>query len=517
MCFASFVSRLPATILVVLVTSTTVAAVPPRLAVLRSQRTRLNEQFGTKLETLARECDKRDLSEGASTVRRAAGSPADNTFRFESLPSGMQPPIASDLPVDEKFWRNELRRLRTDHAKALYLLTRRVLNAGLPSYAYELVREVARIDPDHAAGRRLLGFVRFQDEWLTPYAASQRRLRRVLHDRYGWLPATHVARYEKGQRYFKRRWISATRERELRRDFRNAWRVRTDHYLVLTNHSLERGVQVGRALETYHGFFRQTFAAFFRSPKQLQRLFDGAATSRRRAVAPKPFVVHYYSTRGEYIQTLKPRIDQIGITNGLYMPDDRVAYFYHDPEADGERTLYHEATHQLFFESTSRPRPIALNTNFWIIEGIACYMESFRPTDKGLSIGDPTYVRFHWARHRWLKEGYYVPLPRFTRIGMRAFQNDPNIVSNYSQASGLAHFFMHFDNGRYRDALVEHLAQLYSADRRAAVKSLESLTGVAFDELDRQYRRYLSDQANSLPVQPDSDPDSPSRRTRPRR
>ena len=48
---------------------------------------------------------------------------------------------------------------------------------------------------------------------------------------------------------------------------------------------------------------------------------------------------------------------------------------------------------------------------------------------------------------------------------------------------------MHYDKGRYREALVKHLSQLYSSDERTRERadSLEELTGVDFSDLDKQY------------------------------
>ena len=72
---------------------------------------------------------------------------------------------------------------------------------------------------------------------------------------------------------------------------------------------------------------------------------------------------------------------------------------------------------------------------------------------------------------------------------MQEFQGSPDLAKNYTQAAGLARFFMHYDKGRYREALVKHLAQLYSKDERVRDRadSLEELTGVDFSDLDRQY------------------------------
>ena len=69
-----------------------------------------------------------------------------------------------------------------------------------------------------------------------------------------------------------------------------------------------------------------------------------------------------------------PNID---ISIGVYMDDMRTAYFYADKESD-DRTLYHEATHQLFHESRPVSPKAGQLANFWIIEGIAMYMESLQ-------------------------------------------------------------------------------------------------------------------------------------------
>lgn len=55
------------------------------------------------------------------------------------------------------------------------------------------------------------------------------------------------------------------------------------------------------------------------------------------------------------------------------------------------------------------------------------------------------------------------------------------------------HFFMHYDGGRYRDALIEHLSEIYRAGprQRLAVRSLAELTGTSYPELDQQYLEYM--------------------------
>jgi len=485
---------------------TTEAAAPSRrarsgknvLGHLQEQHQRLQDEFAKEIEQLATKCEKKNLHKAARQVRSQAVEIDTETLRQESLPTQVQPEIPLSLPPDERSWRMQLRHLNQEHAKKLFLLSRRALKPGYPSYAYQLVREVAHFDPDHRYARRVLGYTRQGEEWVTPFAAKMMRRKYVHHEQFGWLPQSWVSRYENGERFYKR-WMSTDQEAEIRSDFRNAWEVRTEHYLVKTNDSLERGVEIANELEKFHGFFVETFAGFFNTPEQMGKLFAGNSRSRKTQIR-QPYEVHYFRTRDEYISKLKNKIDQIAITDGLYYTGDRVAYFFREDEVGGSTTstLYHEATHQILYESSSRNRPVATSHHFWIIEGIACYMESFRHGNGEFSLGAADYIRFQNARDRYLSDRYgqryYVPLNVFADMSMRDFQSHPEISANYSQAAGLSHFFMHADEGRYRDALVRHLTQLYSVDarRREHPQSLEELTGVSYAEFDRLYGEYLS-------------------------
>lgn len=463
-----------------------------RLDAFRKLHHEAHLRFASALEDIAAFCDEKRLPEAAALVRESAKRPDLHAVELEPLPTDVQPEIPLSLPDDERAWKTRLRVEREKYAHDLYLLSRRALRAGFPSYAYLLVREVARNDLDHRAARRLLGFERYGDEWVTPFAASKLRQNEVWHDTFGWLPKGHVERYEEGQRSFRGRWISAAKEAAIRQDFRHAWEIRTDHYLIKTNHSHERAVEVAVALEQFHRFFRHTFAAYFDTPEQLQKLFEGSAVGRRAQQVVRPYVVHYYRNKPEYVAELDREYPQIAMTNGLYDPDDRIVYSFHDEQGNSISTLFHEATHQLLAENRLADWPIAEHANFWIVEGIACYMESFRHAGGRASIGDPRFERFNAARYYLLAEKYYVPLEAFSRMGKQSFQKDPQITANYCQASGLAYFLMEFAEGAYRDAMIEHIRQIYHQDprRRMRVQSLEELTGVSLHELDEQYAEY---------------------------
>jgi len=458
-------------------------------------------EFSNELEKLAKGCDEKGLDKEAAQVRSRAIVVDSQSLRVDKLPAELRPEISPKLTGDERHWQTQLRFLETEYAKDLYVQSRQALNKEYSGYAYNLIREAAIHNPDHPHVRKILGYVQLGNEWVTPFAHWQIKKGNVWNEEFGWLQKSQVEKYIAGERRFNDRWISAEKEKELRRDFSSAWEIRTEHYLIKTNVSLESGVEMGKALEEFYSVFIETFAGFFHSPEQLQKLFNDSAKQFRPADKP-PYKVHFYRTRDEYLERLRKFFPSIDQTNGVYMTSDRIAHFYYDPNQDHKGTLFHEATHQLFFESHFANRTICENHHFWIIEGIACYMESFQQKNGAFSLGDPNYIRFTGARHNLLELNYYVPLREFSGYGMQDFQTAQELAKNYTQAAGLARFFMHHDKGRYREALVKHLAQLYSKDERVRerVEGLDDLTGIDFTELDRQYAedaRQMDDQISS--------------------
>jgi hypothetical protein len=467
-----------------------------KLQVHQKRQNALEQEFAQKLEVIAAGREALGRKQDVLGIREISRNAVFNVRRIQLLPRQMQKEISRQLPANERTWRVQLLKAQQDYANQLYILSRRALRDGLVSYSYQLVRESARHYPDHSAARRLLGYVRNGSEWVTPFEKYKIDKREVWHDKFGWLPKAHVEKYNQGLRYYqpirtrRGQWITADRAKTNHSDFRNPWIIRTEHYLIKTNHSLERGVEIAKKMEEYYQYFFQTFAGFFTSREQMQKLFSGS--SRKSWRETRPYTVHYYKNKAEYVRALIATIPQIEITNGLYLTVPRTAYFFHNPNVTTDHTLYHEATHQIFYESLKSDRLIAHQAHFWIIEGIACYMESFQRKGASISLGDPTYARFVAAKYRYVTSRYYVPLQQFAALGMRNFQNDPNIKKNYSQAAGLSKFFMDYDDGRYRDALIEHLSQLYRAkSRRSRVQSLSALAGVSNKELDKQYGEYI--------------------------
>ena len=447
----------------------------------------LRAKYAAQLEELAAWCDEQGLAHQARKTRSWLGTRDPNKLYVTELPQSIGPAeLPADTPAEVVEWNSRFWRLRRQVAGALEKLARRAVVSDRASLAFELAAGAARENPDQEAIRRLFGFQRFQGGWHTLYEIDRLRANQAWTDQFGWLPKSYVRRYEQGERRYQGRWIAAEEDARLHADIRHGWEIETEHYKIRTNHSLEAGVALGIKLERLHRVWRQLFIRYYASEAQVRDLFDGRP--RRRAPLPQHEVV-YFRTKEDYVKALKPVFPNVGISTGIYVDNPSRAYFFAGDEYD-ERNMYHEATHQLFHESRRVAPDVGARGNFWLVEGIALYMESLRAEDGFHVLGGFDDVRMKAARYRLLHDDFYVPLAEFGGMGMHAIQSDKRIATLYSQAAGLTHFLIHYDGGRYRDALVACLSAVY--DGRDNPLLLPQLTGTSSGDLDSQYREFIT-------------------------
>lgn len=476
---------------------------------LKRQYELLRVDFVRQMEELAERCEAESFFTDAARIRKRASSPDSGEIDYDDLPTQRLPELPVTSRSDE--WRVKLRHIEREYAAKLYALAKRAMEARLPSFAFQLVREQVYHDPDHDQGRKLLGYVRYDAEWTTPFSRSMRVAGFVDDPEFGWIPKAHVDRYQAGQRLYNGRWMPVEREAAERRDFRNGWEIKTEHFYIKTNHSLEQGVFISRQLEAFYRYFMREYAAFFSTPQQMQKLFSAGASSR--AVTTDQYRIFYFADREDFTQMLQAKNQNVLIATGFYLPQERTTFFYYDDDPEvaetNQQTMFHEVTHQLLAESSRKPVNSGQQRDFWIVEGFACYMESFRLEEtadlsgkeggdpvRRVSIGDPRHPRIYWAKRKALLDEFYIPMGRFMALGKDAFQspaNDDLLHAYYSQATGLVHFFLHYEDGQYRDALIEYLSQVYSPIDRIRLRpaTLDKLTGVPFATLDQQYLNYL--------------------------
>jgi hypothetical protein len=239
-------------------------------------RAALDAKYLALTEKLAERLASEGNAEGARAVRSWI-IPRVPGRRFLLLPpdSAQSPP---DFPGAEE-WLT----LRKFYAQRLFDLAKRALDENRLSLAYGMVFEVLREDPDHALARSILDYERDGDAgpWRTRFAKRQfAKGGLVEHEKFGWLPKEHIAKYEAGLRPSGTRWISAAEEDRLKgASIERGWQIETEHYEITTNHSLEAGVECGRRLEELHTVWRQLFTEYWFTSAELKRRFAGQAST----------------------------------------------------------------------------------------------------------------------------------------------------------------------------------------------------------------------------------------------
>lgn len=458
----------------------------PCAATVEEDYDQLIVRYAEKLGDLARWCGTQGLVDEAAATRQVL-KPSDDyqlTLVLLDEPLADETQAAEPTPLVLE-WQQKLADLKKVQAASLLELAHKAADEKQATRGYRLVLEAAQLDPNLAEARRILGYVRHEDRWLTPYAVEKAKSRQVWHPQFGWVRQDRVARLEKGERYQMGRWISADEDARLHAKIDRGWEVLTEHYQVRTNHSLEEGVRLAERLERLHRAWRQLFVRYYMTEPQLGRLLKTGSPPK----FGKRMRVLFFRNKDEYVQHLVKAQPQIAITSGYYAGDRKEAYFFATEGEPDYSNRYHEATHQLFNESRSVVSEVGEEANFWIVEGIACYMESLTQRGTEWTVGGRDAVRLGDARFRLLEDNFYVPLNEFTGLGRVALQRDPRIAMLYSQSSGLTHYLMHYENGIYRDALVDYLIAIYTG--RARLGTLGELTNRGSDEMDAEYRRFL--------------------------
>ena len=384
--------------------------------------------------------------------------------------------------------------LREQYAEEQFQRAKQAAEKNRGNLAMQLAIAAIEANPDHEEIRKLLGFKLHENCWRTAWEVDRLQKGFVDHPVFGWMLKEHVERYEAGERFVKKQWVSVAEEAKLRAGIANGWEIDTEHYRLQTNHSLEEGVRLSRRMEHLYRAWKLLFFRFQLSDEALSRMFRGTVPSG----APPRHRVLLYRNKDDYVTNLRPiepNKEMLALSGGYYHLATKTAYFFpvddSMDEFDAEyvrKTPYHEGTHQLFLET--RPlRRTPQTVNFWVVEGIAMFMETLRVEDNHYVLGDADDDRLEAARRHKHEHNFYVPFDTLVRLNQHSFVSYPQVHRLYSQAAGITHFLMLAESGRYRDGVVQLLRLVYSGADRA--DSLSRLTDRSFQRLDEEYDRFL--------------------------
>ena len=400
-----------------------------------SDRERLNQQFTAAVEELARQSE--DPSQRNARLSVILRRDPSRQYFFVPASTVDTRQTSTDDP--------ELARILGIYGNRLFNLAERAAAQGDGSTAFRWLHEVLRYAPDHSEAKRITS--------VSTADAFEIRPSRRAHAKYGWRAGEYL-------------------------------QIDTPSFRISTNGNEASARSLAESLELVNATWRQLFFEYWSNTATLRTALGGRPlTSKRRA----RHQVVLFRNREEYIAEVSRIEPQAEMTLGYYHAPSRTAFFFGD--RSNASTWRHEATHQLFHESKRTKVGTGEAADFWIVEGIALYMESLQRCQGHITLGGLEADRLQFARFRRLREGFYEPLDGFTQLGRLDLQQHPQIRKLYSQSAGLTHFLMHYENGRYRKALLEYLNQVYS--QRTKANSLEILANRTHAELDQEYQRFL--------------------------
>ncbi len=454
-------------------------------------------EYQEKLRANAKICDERGMTLEAKITRSLLDKTDPYLFIFPTFKKEPQPSaLPDDASSEQRSWYAALRKLRRRYADAAFELAKNYADKKRGWDAFACAQTALWIDPDHQAARRFFGYELYDGAWRTAWEIKRLDAGEIETERFGWLPKDSVERYENGERKHRNRWVSEEEEAKKILASSSGWRVDTEHFTILSRVSLERGVEIGRFLETYYNSWLNLYYRFVASETQWAARFNG-----KGATLPQRFKIIVYQNREEYLRELRKHDEKVDASIGWYLPKMRCIFAY-EPSPNDEfefdllSLLAHEATHQLFNEcylaTSDRSKPVARpgdRANFWALEGVAVYMETYALTSANARLGGSDAFRLRQAVASCLDEGTYVPLRRYAAASRETFQTGDDLQLLYAQAAGLTYFFVHHRDGVYRNAFIAYLYAVYQGLDRP--DTLEKLTGRSFEELDAEYREFL--------------------------
>ncbi|MGA2459794.1 MAG: hypothetical protein ABSF85_19690, partial [Terriglobales bacterium] len=97
------------------------------------------------------------------------------------------------------------------------------------------------------------------------------------------------------------------------------------------------------------------------------------------------------------------------------------------------------------------------------------------------------------AARQSLADGKFLPLEQFLILDQNTFFRPDRVHANYQQAMALAVFLMQWNDGAYRDALLDFVRDAYRGRiKRSTGRSLEDRLGEPLRVIEKQFRDFLA-------------------------
>jgi hypothetical protein len=413
----------------------------------------LETKFAKDLTAVATKCDELGLQSEAAITRQWALVPrSDQTFLY--LPDEDVLPQDDSLSDAGRFWKRRFLDLRAEFAAGLFALAIDRTNDLLWSDRFRLIWRTLREDPTHADARRILAIEAPDAEGRPAVERVRISEGRFEYPDIGWRPKS---------------WTSC----------------KSDRFDLATNAGAEAGRDLARRLERYRLIWLQLFPERWLGETEFQTALEPGRFLR---YPNKTHRVVLFADRAGYVAYLEQYVPRVAESKGVYSDQRKVSYFFAGDEAD-ESTIVHELAHQLFQEIGTVGDEIGRACNFWVVEGIATYLESLRPEGSRQILGGFTTKRMQNARYRLRHAGQWMPADEFADLAFSEFGQQEDLPFVYSQGAGLSHYFLHGVPDAAREGFLQYLDDVYLD--RDPPDALFRRTAMTPEEIRKGYLAFL--------------------------
>ncbi|MBQ6158630.1 MAG: hypothetical protein IJJ20_06440 [Thermoguttaceae bacterium] len=391
--------------------------------------------------------------------------------------------LPDDARPNQRAWFGKMRAIEQDYAARLMARAKELAEAGRGRDGWLAARAAFFIDPDNAEARAVFGYRLSGGRWLREWEIARSGKGYINDPEFGWITPKE-----------KRRLDAAPEPDDSPKSGKS--RIETEHFDLKTTVPRRTAVRLASRLEDFYFVWHLLFYPMSVTEKEAA----ASVLGKRDAPAAKHKVI-LLRDRAEYMREALRLDSNAAISSGGYFPDKKTVYLYlPDTENDEETPLevmaVHETAHQLFAETGFIPGAAqrrradpGRESQFWLTEGIACYLETFEETSRGWNVGGLKSYRFVRAKERADEPDGLLPIALLAEKGKEAFQRDANPAKLYTESAGLVSFLFHGEGGKYRVSFLKTLQVLYRGGENPEL--LEEMTGVSYPQLDEEFHAFL--------------------------
>jgi hypothetical protein len=422
---------------------------------------------------------------------------------LEALDAQLQGCVEKVSAKDDKDIADKLRKAGEAPSTKLLDLAKKLYDAHQSIRCVEALSEALDANADHPNAEKIRGFEQIDDGgkkiWVSHYEADLRKNHVLITAADGkpecWIQKKDKASWDKGLRpTWDGHWIPEKEERDRVKEHDMNWYVvESEHFAVKTPISRADAYEFGQLLEDYYKEYFKAFIAFFDDDKGLDYLLNRAPLKEKYRVFYYPDKHSYDLHVDNYHHGSKLLHESAGFFSAETVDCYPASHFYKtERKKDVLATTYHEVTHQLFSQTRKDESARSKNNN-WVVEGVACYVETWGKDSKNnwvpgfdLNNGYLREAKAFLAEHPDWKLGELLATDHDT------FHADGVRSRNYALSCALVYFLMHADGGQRREECVRFISDYYAGNVDLEEHSLPKKLGTDEATLARQFRDYMT-------------------------